>query len=243
MAHRAPRIKFCGITGLDDAQRAVDAGAWAIGMILWPGSARAIDQGQASRISNALRRKVEIAGVFVNQPLDEVTALADVLNLGLIQLHGDEGPSYANEIARRTGAKVIKAQSVRLASDIVAVQAYRTDFHLLDAHREGLRGGTGETFDWTMLSHRHSKVPLILSGGLHPGNVAEAIDAVRPFAVDVASGVESAPGIKDPDKLEAFAAAVRGTADEPDHDPVEHEPPEPAPAAAQRPVPRRPASA
>jgi phosphoribosylanthranilate isomerase len=243
VAHRAPRIKFCGITTLEDAQRAVDAGAWAIGMILWPGSARAVDQAEASRISNALRRKVEIAGVFVNQPLDEVTALADVLNLSLIQLHGDEGPSYATEIRRRTGAKVIKAQPVRLASDVVAIQAYRTDFHLLDAHREGLRGGTGETFDWTMLSHRHSTVPLILSGGLHPGNVAEAIEAVRPFAVDVASGVESAPGVKDPDKLEAFASAVRGTATEPDHDPPGRARDEPAPVPAQRPVPRRPASA
>ena len=226
---RAPRIKFCGITNLDDAQRAVDAGAWAIGLILWPGSARACDPAQAARISARLRRTVEIAGVFVNQPLDEVERLADTIGLSLVQLHGDEGPAYAAEAARRTGAKIIKAQSVRLASDVVAVQAFRTDFHLLDTHRAGLRGGTGETFDWSMLAGRRSSVPLILSGGLHPGNVAEAIETVRPFAVDVASGTEASPGIKDPDKLTAFAAAVRSTGDA--------EPP--APARARGPAPAR----
>jgi phosphoribosylanthranilate isomerase len=225
VAQRAPRIKFCGITSVDDARLAVDAGAWAIGLNLWPGSKRFVEQAEASRIANALRRQVEVAGVFVNQPLDEVAALADVLNLGLVQLHGDEGPSYANEVARRTGAKVIKAQSVRLASDVVAIQAFHTDFHLLDTYREGLRGGTGETFDWSLLSRRRSKVPLILSGGLTPQNVVEAIEAVHPFAVDVASGVESAPGVKDPEKLRAFAEAVRSTAEQ------------------IRPVPRRPATA
>jgi phosphoribosylanthranilate isomerase len=226
---RAPRIKFCGITNLDDAQRAVDAGAWAIGLILWPGSKRACDVAEAARISARLRRSVEIAGVFVNQPLDEVERLADTIGMSLVQLHGDEGPAYCAEAARRTGAKIIKAQRVRLASDIVAVQAFHTDYHLLDAYREGLRGGTGETFDWSMLARRRSAVPLILSGGLHPGNVVAAIETVRPFAVDVASGVESAPGIKDPDKLKAFAAAVKSTGD-----------PEPEPAPPPRGMPVRP---
>ncbi len=206
--HRAPRMKFCGITSIDDAQHAADAGAWAIGMILWPGSARACDVGEAARIAQRLRRRVEIAGVFVNQPLDEVAELADVIGLSLVQLHGDEGPTYCAEVARRTGAKVIKAAQVRLGSDIVAIEAYRTDFHLLDAHHDGLRGGTGTTFDWSLLARRRSKVPLILSGGLTPANVAEAIEVVRPFAVDVASGVESAPGVKDHAALDAFAAAV-----------------------------------
>ena len=211
---RAPRIKFCGITNLGDAQRAVDAGAWAIGLILWPGSARACGLEEAARISARLRRTVEIAGVFVNQPLDEVERIADLVGLSLVQLHGDEGPAYCAEVGRRTGAKVIKTQSVRLASDVVAVQAFHTDYHLLDTHRSGLRGGTGETFDWSLLARRHSAVPLILSGGLHAGNVAEAIAAVHPFAVDVASGVERSPGVKDSDKLRAFAAAVRSTGDD-----------------------------
>src|SRR3954453_24205049 len=121
-------------------------------MILWPRSKRFVDQADASAIASAVRRKVEVAGVFVHQPLDDVAALADVVGVSLIQLHGDEGPAYANEIARRTGAKVIKAHSVRLASDVVSNQAFHTDFHLLDSHREGLRGGTGETFDWDVVS-------------------------------------------------------------------------------------------
>jgi phosphoribosylanthranilate isomerase len=236
VAEHVPRIKFCGITRLEDAELAVSLGAWAIGLNLWPGSKRACDPAEGVRISNALRRKIEIAGVFVNQSLDEVAALADMLHLSIVQLHGDEGPSYANEVARRTGAKVIKAQSVRLASDVVAIQAFHTDFHLLDAHREGLRGGTGETFDWTMLNRRHSKVPLILAGGLTPDNVAEAIAATRPWAVDVASGVESAPGIKDPEKMKAFAEAVRGTA-------APAEPtPTPTPTPPGRGAPVRPAA-
>ena len=229
VVERAPRIKFCGITSVADAELAVALDAWAIGLILWPGSKRACDPGEGVRISNAVRRKVEIVGVFVNQTLDEIAALADMLQLSMVQLHGDEGPAYAKEVARRTGCKVIKAQSVRLASDVIAVQAFRTDFHLLDAHREGLRGGTGETFDWSMLSNRTSKVPLILSGGLNPDNVAAAIAAVHPFAVDVASGVEASPGIKDPEKMKAFAAAVRGTA-----------PSTPTPTPAGRRAPVRP---
>jgi phosphoribosylanthranilate isomerase len=212
VAERAPRIKFCGIRRVEDAELAVSLDAWAIGLNLWPGSKRAVDQATAEAIARPLRRKLEIAGVFVNQPLDEIAALADVIGLSIVQLHGDEGPAFANEVARRTGAKVIKAQSVRLASDVVAIQAFHTDFHLLDAHREGLRGGTGETFDWTMLSRRRSDVPLLLSGGLSPENVVEAIEAVRPWGVDVASGIESAPGVKDHEKMKAFAAAVRSTA-------------------------------
>jgi phosphoribosylanthranilate isomerase len=210
--HAPTKIKFCGITRREDADLAVSLGAWAIGMILWPGSKRYCDPGDGVAIANAVRRKVEVAGVFVNQSLDEIAALADMMHLSIVQLHGDEGPAFANEVARRTGARIIKAQSVRLAADVVAIQAFHTDFHLLDTHREGLRGGTGETFDWSMLARRRSEVPLILSGGLTPGNVAAAIEATHPFAVDVASGVESAPGIKDPNKMKAFADAVRSTA-------------------------------
>jgi phosphoribosylanthranilate isomerase len=242
VADRAPRIKFCGITSVADAELAVANGAWAIGLILWPGSKRACDPAEGVRISNAVRRKVEVVGVFVNQTLDEVAALADMLHLSIVQLHGDEGPSYAKEIARRTGAKVIKAQSIRLAADVISVQAFRTDFHLLDTHREGLRGGTGETFDWKMLSRRTSQVPLILSGGLTPENVAEAIAAVHPFAVDVASGTEASPGVKDPEKMKAFAEAVRSTAGEaePAPRPLASEAPKPTPAPAGRRSPVRP---
>jgi phosphoribosylanthranilate isomerase len=209
---RPPRIKFCGITGLDDAQRAVEAGAWALGMILWPGSPRRCNLGEAQRIAAALRRQTHLAGVFVNAPLDEVTEVAEALDLALVQLHGDEGPAFCGEVARRTGAKVIKAARVHANADLQALDAFHTDFHLLDAHVAGKRGGTGETFDWEIVSaRRRSAVPLILSGGLTAENVAAGIAATQPFAVDVASGTEASPGVKDPAKLEAFAAAVRGT--------------------------------
>jgi phosphoribosylanthranilate isomerase len=203
-----PRIKFCGITNLDDARLAVDAGAWALGTILWPGSERRCDPPEAGRIAAALRRQVEIAGVFVNQPLDEVCGLADGIGLSLVQLHGDEGPSFCAEVARRTGAKVIKAARVKAGADVQAMEAFHTDFHLLDTHRAGQFGGTGETFDWELVRLRRTTVPLILSGGLTAENVADAIAATQPFAVDVASGTEASPGVKDPEKLQAFAAAV-----------------------------------
>jgi phosphoribosylanthranilate isomerase len=208
----APRIKLCGITTLDDARLAVDAGAWAVGCILWPQSPRAGAPAEAARIAGAVRRRALVCGVFVNQHLDEVAGLVDGLGLTMVQLHGDEGPAFCAEVARRTGAKVIKAAQVRTGADVQALEAFHTDFHMLDAHLPGLRGGTGETFDWELVRARRSKVPLVLSGGLRPENVAEAIAATRPFAVDTASGTEASPGVKDPAKIAAFVEAVAGTA-------------------------------
>ena len=203
------RVKHCGITSVDDAVLAVDAGAWALGMIFWPGSPRRCAPDVADEIGRLLRRRVELVGVFVNASLDEIAALADVVGLSMVQLHGDEGPSFAAEVARRTGTKVIKAERIRNRADLQALQTFRNvDFHLVDAYVEGLRGGTGETVDASLIASRESEVPLILSGGLTPVNVAESIRVVAPFAVDVASGTESAPGVKDPAKLAAFAEAV-----------------------------------
>ncbi len=245
VANRAPRIKFCGITSVADAELAVANGAWAVGLILWPESKRACDPGEGIRISNAVRRKVEVAGVFVNQSLDEIAALVDMLQLSMVQLHGEEGPAFATEVRRRTGAKVIKAQSIRLASDVLKVQAFHAiDYHLLDTYREGQRGGTGETFDWRMLDRRSTDVPLILSGGLTVENIAEGIAAAAPFAVDVASGTEASPGVKDPIKMKAFADAVRATAGEPEPAPkvLASEAPKPPAVPAGRRSPVRPTS-
>jgi phosphoribosylanthranilate isomerase len=212
VASTTPKIKFCGITSLSDAQRAVSAGAWAVGLILWPHSPRACDPDVAAEIAAALKRRVEVAGVFVNPTLDELVRTADAVNPTLIQLHGDEGPAFCAEAARRTGCKVIKAVRVRSGADLQALTRFHTNFHLLDSYSAAMRGGTGETFAWEIARAHRGTVPLILSGGLKPDNVADAIAAVRPFAVDVASGVELAPGRKDPDKLEAFATAVRASA-------------------------------
>jgi phosphoribosylanthranilate isomerase len=212
---RAPRFKICGLTDLDDARLAVEVGAWALGVILWEGSQRRCDPAEAQHIARTLRRQAEVCGVFVNAPLDEVAGLADGIGLTMVQLHGDEGPAYCAEVARRTGAKVIKAVRVRTGADVEDLTRFHTDFHLLDAYHPERWGGTGESFDWTLAARRRTTVPLVLSGGLTPENVVDAIAAVRPFAVDVASGTEARPGVKDPERLRAFAAAVRSTAPEP----------------------------
>lgn len=198
------RVKFCGMTNLDDALEAGRLGAWAIGLNHHPGSPRYCEPDAAVEISAALKRRVEVAGVFVDAPLDDIAAAAENESLTMIQLHGGEGAAFCREVARRTGCKVIKAIRVRSAADIQAAEAYRTDFHLLDAYRPGTPGGTGASFDWELLAGRQSEVPLILAGGLTPDNVDEAVAAARPFAVDVASGVEAEPGIKDHALMAAF---------------------------------------
>jgi phosphoribosylanthranilate isomerase len=198
------RVKICGITRLEDAELAASLGAWAIGFVLWPGSKRAADPARAAGIAQALRRRVDLVGVFVNPTLDEVAAAAETLRLTHVQLHGDEGPAFCAEVGRRTGAKVIKAVAVRSGADLQALARFRTDLHLLDAG-----AGGGRTWDWALVAGHRSSVPAILAGGLTPENVAAGIAAVRPWGVDVASGVEAAPGVKDPAKLEAFFAAVR----------------------------------
>jgi len=202
------RVKVCGITRPEDAELAVELGAWALGFILWRRSPRAADPAVAAGISRALRRRAELAGVFVNASLDEIAQAAEALHLSHVQLHGDEGPSFCAEVARRTGAKVIKAVRVAGASDFQDLERFHTDFHLLDTSRRGSYGGTGETWDWALLARRRRSVPVILSGGLDAANVADGIAAVDPYAVDVASGVEASPGVKDPAKLAAFMAAA-----------------------------------
>jgi phosphoribosylanthranilate isomerase len=209
-------VKVCGLTRLRDAELAVSLGAWAVGMIFYESSPRRCSLEQAQAISQALRRQTELAGVFVNESLPTIAGLAEQLQLSIIQLHGDEGPAFCAEVARRTGAKVCKAAQVSGPGDVQDLERFHVDFHLLDARGDrGLRGGTGSTFDWALIAQRRSKVPLILSGGLTPENVAESIATVRPFAVDVASGVEEAPGRKDEARLTAFFDAVeRASVDE-----------------------------
>ena len=202
------RVKVCGITNTDDAQRAADLGAWAIGLIFHEPSPRACALPDAEEIGRRFKRSApEVTGVFVNRPLDEVAAIADACSLSMLQLHGDEGPAYCDEAARRTGCRVMKAVQVRDQSSLTALRTFHVDYHLLDAHHPDLRGGTGDTFDWELISKRRG-VPVVLSGGLTPDNVGDGIAATRPFAVDTASGTEAEPGRKDAAKLEAFFGAV-----------------------------------
>jgi phosphoribosylanthranilate isomerase len=208
------RVKFCGITNLDDGREAARLGAWAIGLNHHPEIPRFCEPEVAAEIGASLKRRLEVVGVFVNPSLDQLAVAAENESLTMIQLHGDEGPAFCQEVARRTGCKVIKALRVRSGADIRAAEAYRTDFHLLDAHRPGKPGGTGESFDWELLVARRSEVPLILAGGLTPENVADAVVAARPFAVDVASGVEAGPGVKDHPLMARFVeGARRGSVD------------------------------
>ena len=200
------RVKFCGITNLDDAAEAVRLGAWAIGLIHYDRSPRFVEAAVAAEISAAFRRKTEVVGVFVNPTLEEVGRAVEDENLSMVQLNGAEGASFCSEVARRTGVKVIKAIHVASAAEIHDAEAYRTDFHLFDKRGKGLWGGTGESFDWELLRGHRSEVPAILAGGLRPDNVAAAVATVHPYAVDVASGVEAAPGRKDHAAMTAFFA-------------------------------------
>jgi phosphoribosylanthranilate isomerase len=210
------RVKFCGITNLDDAAEAVRLGAWAIGLIHYEESPRSVDTVVAAQIAAAFRRKLEIVGAFVNPTLPEVARAVEDEQLSMVQLNGEEGASFCAEVARRTGVKVIKAIHVASAADIHGAEAYRTDFHLFDRRAKGLWGGSGESFDWELLRGHRSDVPEILAGGLRPDNVAEAVAIAQPYAVDVASGVEAEPGRKDHAAMAAFFANAQPHVAEPD---------------------------
>jgi phosphoribosylanthranilate isomerase len=223
------QVKFCGITNGEDAERAAELGAWAVGLIFWPGSPRRCPPGEGAAIAAALRRRLEIVGVFVNPTLEELARTAEDVGLTMLQLHGDEGPAFCGEAARRTGCRVIKAARVRSGAEIQALTQFHTDYHLLDSYAPDRPGGTGETFGWELARAHRGDTPVILSGGLKPGNVAEAIAVVAPFAVDVASGVEREPGVKDHEQMAAFVAAAHAPPPRPVH----------APAAGSAHVPTR----
>ena len=202
------RVKICGVSDPADARWVAELGAWALGMIFWPSSARVCPLEAAEQIGAELHRRLELTGVFVNATLDEVADKADRCRLSLLQLHGDEGPAYCREAARRTGAKVMKAARVRDGAQVHDLARFATDFHLLDAYSPRTPGGTGESFDWELARLHARTPPVVLSGGLTAENVGRAIEFARPYAVDVASGTEAEPGRKDPAKLTAFFRAV-----------------------------------
>jgi phosphoribosylanthranilate isomerase len=222
------KVKVCGITRLEDAELAIGHGAWALGFILWPKSPRACDPATAAMIAARTRRRVETVGVFVDPTLDEVSQAAEGLGLSAVQLHGSVGPSFCQEVGRRTGCTVIRAFRVHDGADVQSADRFRigVDFHLFDTQTIG---GTGETWDWDLTKQRRSRLPLILSGGLNHENVADAVAATPwAFAVDTASGTEASPGVKDPEKLQAFFEAVK---------PAEVEEPEPAAEPTPEPAP------
>ena len=199
------RVKVCGIRRAADALLAADLGASAIGLIFWPGSSRVVDVETARAIIAALPPFVTAVGVFVNQPREEVLRVAESVGLGAVQLHGDEDPAWYAAFPRR----VIKAVPVGDRFDHAGLARVPPNATvLLDAHDPVRRGGTGRVIDWTAAAAAARTRPVILSGGLTAANVGAAVESVHPYAVDVASGVESAPGIKDATKLRAFFSAL-----------------------------------
>lgn len=202
-------MKICGVTNLGDAALAADLGAWAVGMVFADSSPRKCSADEAMAIGSALKRQCEVAGVFVNSTIEEITRNVDQNSLTIVQLHGDEGPIFCDEVQRKTGAKVMKALHVKDRSISADLLKYRVSYVILDNYKAESYGGTGETFDWRLASQSNTPEPLVLSGGLNPGNVGEGIEQVQPYAVDVASGVELAPGRKDPNKVAAFFESVR----------------------------------
>jgi phosphoribosylanthranilate isomerase len=201
------RVKICGITTWDDARLSVDLGASALGFNFYPPSPRAISPADAWNIIRRLPPFVEAVGVFVNWPPPVVDALARALRLHTVQLHGGETPE---EVAALTPAhRVIKAVKVGRGFRPAGLARFRrADGILLDGFAPGLHGGTGRTLDWKLARAARRYGRIILAGGLTPENVAEAIRVARPYAVDVASGVEARPGRKDPARLRALFAAV-----------------------------------
>ncbi|MEP4148208.1 MAG: phosphoribosylanthranilate isomerase [Halioglobus sp.] len=200
------RIKICGITRPEDARAAVDNGADAIGLVFYPNSPRAVSLSQAQAIAEVVPPFVTLVSLFVNADADMIADVVTQLPVGLIQFHGDEEAGYCQSFGRPW----IRALRVREGMDIDREVAAMPGAQgvLLDAWQDGVPGGTGKTFDWTLANERVA-LPVVLAGGLNEANVGEAIASLCPWAVDVSGGVEASPGIKDPEKIKRFVAAVR----------------------------------
>lgn len=199
------RVKVCGITRAEDARLAADLGVDAVGFVFWPGSPRALSVERAAGLARLLPPLVTVVGVFVNQPIDEIRRVAEAVGLGAVQLHGDEPADVWTSVPCRCIKAVAVGEGFNpafLADWPVGVMP------LLDAVDAQRRGGTGRAVDWRAASAASRVRPVLLAGGLTPGNVAAAIRQVQPYGVDVSSGVETEPGIKDASRLRAFVDAV-----------------------------------
>jgi phosphoribosylanthranilate isomerase len=201
------RVKICGVTSADDARMCVDEGADAIGINFVASSPRSVTEDEARAIADAVRDRVLVVGVVADLTADEMLALRDRVGLGCLQLHGDEPPEALEPLLPHA----YKAIRVATASDVARADLYAGDYVLVDAKRPGALGGTGETFDWALVRELASRRRLTLAGGLHAENVAEAIRAVSPYCVDVASGVEApgAPRKKDAARVRAFVRTAK----------------------------------
>ncbi|ABK44831.1 phosphoribosylanthranilate isomerase [Magnetococcus marinus MC-1] len=205
----AVKIKICGITSLADAWAAHDAGADAMGLVFYPGSPRAVTPQQVAQWRGDLPPFMTVVGLFVNATAQWIASTTALCSLDRIQLHGDESPAQC----RAWGARAIRAIRVAEAADLHDLARWPVGALLLDAKIKGSYGGTGACFDWQLLGQAELPKPWILAGGLDPDNVEAAVRQVQPYGVDVSSGVESAPGKKDHNKMHRFVAAVRRAQD------------------------------
>ena len=199
------KIKICGITNLTDAEAAADCGADALGFIFYKGSKRYVEPRRAGEIIACLPPFITTVGVFVNQSTEEIKAIRDLSGFDMAQLHGDESPGFCESLPMG----VIKVVRLRDRGDLGTLESYNVSAFLFDTYSEDSYGGTAETFDWDLINDLGSKRPVILSGGLNSDNVAEAIGRVKPYGVDVSSGVEESPGKKDADKIKRFIEEAR----------------------------------
>jgi phosphoribosylanthranilate isomerase len=202
------RIKICGTTNLDDALIAVEAGADALGFIFVPNTPRYLHPDEAAKIIEELPPFITTVGLFVNAEQKEIDTIANNCSLDAIQLHGEEPPELCVTLNRR----VVKAFRVKDESSLSRLHDYHVRAYLLDTYVKGTMGGTGKVFDWNLAVKAKQYGRIILAGGLNPDNIASAILQVRPYGVDVSSGVEVSPGRKDPAKIKAFIGAVRAAA-------------------------------
>jgi len=200
-----PLVKICGITRLDDALWAAEAGADALGFIFYEGSPRYLTPNDAAQIIGQLPAGVQKVGVFVNRHRSVIERAIEEIGIGVLQLHGDERPEECQPFS----VKVWKGVRVRFESEIARLRDYDVDAFVFDAHLPGHYGGTGNTSNWTLARAAARQHRIVLSGGLNPENIQQAIEFVQPWGVDVNSGVESAPGKKDPEKLKRLFEALR----------------------------------
>lgn len=199
------KVKICGTTSVKDALLAVDYGADALGFVFYDKSPRFITVETAKEVISHLPPFVKTVGLFVNETADTINCIADTCMLDMVQLHGDESPEFCNKIRRR----VIKAFRIKNKNSLSSMSEYNVSGYLLDAYVEGVPGGTGETFDWSIAEQAEEYGYVILAGGLTPDNVVEAIRKADPYGVDVCSGVEESKGRKDPQKLKDFIHAAK----------------------------------
>jgi len=205
-------VKICGITGEEDGLTAAEAGADLLGFVFYPPSLRGIDPQRATRIISAVSRAgyaVQFVGVFVDERESYVQEVAARCNLDYVQLHGSEPPQLVARLAQN-GLSVIKGVRIAGKESLRELERYSPHLYLLDSYLPGLPGGSGETFDWRVCLRAKHLGPFLLAGGLNPDNVAAAVRTVRPWGVDVSTGVESSPGHKDHAKMRRFIARAKG---------------------------------